>query len=382
MQKNKVLYIYILSAITYFLQGISKLPDQALFVYLKNVLHFSPEQIMYLGAVVSFSWVIKPFFGYIIDVMKWKKRTWVMLSICLDLLLAVTLSVKVFPITILTLILFLWNTADATRDVAVDGIMCVEGKKTGTTGKIQAIQWIAITVASIFVGIIGGEIAQRVGYRFGYLLLAIPLTLALIVTSRVEETKTEEKIIWTDFLKLFKNTKFLWVCLFIFLYRYSPSFGTPLSFIMRDSFHWSERFIGWFGAGISCLEILGALLYFKVSQKINIQRWLYYSVFIGAVTTLCYLHYTPATALIYGVIFSVVGMFIHLITMDFMARTSCPGLETTSFALLCAISNLAATASSLSGAWLYPLVGLNPLIVISALASFLCLPLIRRLEIQ
>lgn len=337
---------------------------------------------MYFGALISLSWIIKPIFGYFIDVLRIKKRTWILGSICLDLVLAFTLGVYAFPITFLAILLFLWNTADATRDVAVDGVMCVEGKKFKTTGAIQAIQWISITIASVFVGVIGGEIAQRIGYRFGYLLLMIPLIVALFITSRVKESKNTTKIHWTDFTKIILNKKFIFICLFIFLYKYSPSFGTPLAFIMRDSFHWSERFIGWLGAGVSCMEILGAFLYFKFSNKINLQRWLYYSVFLGAFTTLCYLHYTSVTAIVYSVIFAVIGMFIHLMVMDYMARTSVKGLETTSFAILCGISNLAATASSLSGAWLLPLVGLVPLIILSATTSFLCLPLIRHIKIK
>jgi hypothetical protein len=69
--------------------------------------------------------------------------------------------------------------------------------------------------------------------------------------------------------------------------------------------------------------------------------------------------------------------------MDWMAKSSIKGLEATTFALLCGINNLAAgTASSLSGAYLYPKIGLQWLIIASALTSFACLPLIKKLEIK
>ena len=74
------------------------------------------------------------------------------------------------------------------------------------------------------------------------------------------------------------------------------------------------------------------------------------------------------------------GMFIFIMVMDFMARHSIKGLEATSFALLCSINNLAGVSSNLSGAFLLPLIGLKWLIVLSALTSFLCLPLIRKIE--
>ncbi len=116
-----------------------------------------------------------------------------------------------------------------------------------------------------------------------------------------------------------------------------------------------------------------------MSTKINIKKWLYISVFLGAVTTLSYLYYTPKTAIIYEVVYSLIGMFIFLMVMDFMARKTIKGLEATSFALLCSISNLALVTSNLSGAFLLPIVGLKWLIVLSSITSFLCLPLINKI---
>jgi hypothetical protein len=121
-------------------------------------------------------------------------------------------------------------------------------------------------------------------------------------------------------------------------------------------------------------------LYYKFSQRINIKKWLYFSVFLGAVTTLSYLYYTPVTAVIYDVFYSLLGMFIFIMVMDFMARNTVRGLEATSFAFLCSISNLALTTSNLSGAFLLPKIGLKWLIVLSALTSFLCLPLIGKID--
>jgi len=141
--------------------------------------------------------------------------------------------------------------------------------------------------------------------------------------------------------------------------------------------------MGTLGAGLSCLEIIGAIVFYKYCKVINLQRWLYISVFLGAITALLYLWFTPYTAIIYGILFSVLGMFIHLIVMSFLAKSTLPGKEATSFALLCSINNFAAgTASSLVGAFLLPKVGLQNLIIISSLTSFLCLPLIKRLKIN
>jgi predicted MFS family arabinose efflux permease len=275
------------------------------------------------------------------------------------------------------------STNTAFRDVAVDGIMCIEGKKYNATGRIQSIQWISISVAGLLTGIGGGYIAEKWGYKGGflslipiYLLVAIP---AYFYKEEAIQNKTSSAF-FLDLKKLFANKQLLIIGLFIFLYKYSPSFGTPLFFIQRDTFKWGKIWIGTLGTISTAFGIVGSLIYYKVSQRINIKKWLFFSVFLGAVTTLSYLYYTPATAVIYEVLYSLIGMFIFIMVMDFMARKTVPGLEATSFALLCSISNLALVTSNLSGAFLLPMLGLKWLIVLSSLTSFLCLFLINKIE--
>lgn len=382
MQNKKLFYLYILSALTYFLQGINSLPNQSLLVYFRNILHYTPEQIMYFSSWVGIAWLIKPIIGVVLDKLGWKKKNWIILSILINIGLTLFLAVNNFPISILFIVMFLLSTADCFRDICIDGVSCVIGKESNSCGNIQAIQWGAITIASIFVGIVGGEIAQRMTYQVAYGLLLIPLVISLFVTFGLKEESSSKKIKFSDFKQIFCNKQFLLVCVFLFLYKYSPSFGTPLAFVQRDVFGWSERFIGWLGAGMGCLEVLGAILFFKYSKFMNIKKWLFWSVLVGAATTLLYLLYTPVTAIVYGVLFASVGMIIHLLVMSFMAQKSLKGLEVTSFALLCSISNLASTASSLSGAYLFPKIGLQPLIILSALTSFLCVPLLNKINFE
>jgi predicted MFS family arabinose efflux permease len=152
-------------------------------------------------------------------------------------------------------------------------------------------------------------------------------------------------------------------------------------YIERDIFKWSGTFMGTLGAITSAISILGSILYYKFSKKIDLKKLLYFAVFLGACTTLSYLYFTPISAIVYSIIYSIIGMFIFLNIMTFMARSTISGKEATSFALLCAINNLAGTASTLSGAFLFPKIGLQPLIIVSAFTSFLCIPLISKLNI-
>jgi len=338
---------------------------------------------MVISSIIMFAWLIKPPIGYLIDNFFDKKR-WIFISLALDIGLVLALGLAYLPISILIGILLLNSNNAAFRDVAVDGIMCVEGKKYNATGKIQSIQWISISIAGMLTGIGGGYIAQKWGYREAFLLL-IPVYLIVgIVAHFYREHESDyvkrSSTFLMDMKKIFADKRMIIIGLFIFLYKYSPSFGTPLFFIQRDTFKWGKIWIGVLGTISTIFGIIGSLLYYKMSQKINIRKWLFFSVFLGAVTTLSYLYYTPVTAVVYDVIYNLMGMFIFLMVMDFMARKSVQGLEATSFALLCSVSNLAMVASNLSGAYLLPFVGLKWLIVTSALTSFLCLPLISKIN--
>jgi len=336
---------------------------------------------MILGSFTTFAWLVKPLIGYLLD-NSFTKRAWIFISLALDIVFVLILGLMQMPLIILAALLMLNSSSSAFRDVAVDGIMCVEGKKYQATGRIQSIQWASILAAGLFTGIGGAIIAEKWGYQVGFLSLIPVYLLVGLPAYFYQEEKTERKYsaLFTDLKRLFSDKKILIIGLFIFLYKYSPSFGTPLFFIQRDSFKWGKLWIGALGSISTLFGVIGSLFYYRFSRKINIKKWLYFSVFAGALTSLSYLYYTPLSAVVYDVAYSFIGMFIFLMVMDFMARHSVKGLEATSFALLCSINNLSGAASNLSGAFLLPIIGLKWLIVLSALTSFLCLPLIRKIE--
>jgi MFS family permease len=339
---------------------------------------------MYVSAVVSIAWMVKPLIGFAIDNFGLKRKTWIMIALLIDILMAGFLGVMTLPLSFLVTVLMLgsWNTAF--RDVAVDGIMVCEGKEGNNCGKIQSVQWIAVTVAGVISTLIGAYLAEKyMPYQLGFLLLIPFYILGILAALKYSESKENTQKVSTiaalsKYRILFKDKRFLWVCLFIFLYKYSPSFGTPLWFIERDVFKWGRFFIGFLGALTSLVSVIGALIYFKYGEQLKVKTCLLISIWAGAGTALLYLYFTPITDIVYGIVFSVVGMFFHLLIMSVMARNCIKGLESTSFAFLCSVSNIAGTMSAVSGGWLLPRVGLQWLIILSAVTSLLCLPLISK----
>jgi len=381
--KKSLFWIYALSSAIYFLQGSEGIVNLPFFFYLKEQLHLDESRIMFLSSWITLAWLVKPIIGYFSDNFLTKK-IWIIGSLIGSLIFATLLGmINYLPLVWLIIFMALASTNTAFRDVNVDGIMCCEGKKFDITGRIQSLQWGFLTVATVLTGVIGGYLAEHWNYQVGYLIL-IPIYLVIIaIVIKYKPSKSVRKSN-NDFLQtlkeLFTDKRLLLVCLFLFLYKFSPAFGTPLTFILKDKFMWSKQFIGVMDTISAGVSLIGAWLYFKYSKQLNLTKWLTASVFIGAITTLCYLVFTPITAILYTIIFSVIGMSIHLLVLDFMAQNTKFGLESTSFALLCSVSNLSATCNGFAGSFLFPIIGLQWLIVISALTSFACLPIIPYLK--
>lgn len=379
MRKN--FWLYLLSASIYFTQGFEGLPGWSVFFYFKENLHFTESQLMMCSACITLPWLIKPIIGHFIDNYL-NKKIWILISLTGSLIFSLILGTVYFPLFFLIALMMGANFNTAIRDISIDGLACVEGKATESTGRLQVIQWGSITAASLLTGFCSGYIAEHWSYKTAYLLL-IPLYLLIIsvVIKHKSKPLCRQR---TNFFNTIKNLlldkKLLLVCLFLFLYKFSPALGTPLSYIMTDKFGWSKQFLGILDSIGAALGLFGAWLYWHYSKKINLMSWLKASVFVGAITTLSYLYFTPISCMVYTVIFSVIGMFTTLMALDWMAQNTKDGFEATSFALLCSVSNLAGTCNGFVGALLFPIVGLNILIVISSLASFLCLPIIPLLK--
>ncbi len=401
MKNKNLFWLYILSTSIYFTQGIEGLPGTALFAYLKEYLKLAPNKVMYITAIISIPWLIKPLWGFFIDRFL-SSKVWIILSLLGSILVSLYFGLSPYlTIPLIIIISILGNLSTAWRDISNDGLACIEGKESNTCNIFQNVQWTAITIAGIITSLAGGWIADHFNYKFAYLLLIPIYLIILMVISKYKKNNPIKELknfyhtsvyqykknnsIWQQILsykELFTNKLFMLGCLFIFLFNFNPAFGTYLNYIKRDIFHWSWTFMGQIDAISMSVSILGSILYWKFSKKINIKKLLYFAIFLGALTTLSYLYFTPITAIIYSIVYSIMGMFIFLNIMTFMAQATISGKEATSFALLCSINNLAGTCSTLVGAYLFPKIGLNFLICLSAITSFLCLPLIKHLNFK
>ena len=166
----------------------------------------------------------------------------------------------------------------------------------------------------------------------------------------------------------------LWVAAgFIFLWNFSPSFGTPLQYHMVDKLGFSKVFLGTLDTIGSAGAIVGATLFGAWCRRLRLKTLLNVSVAIGVVSTLAYWWLAgqwSAVALTVGT--SLISMIASLATFDLAAR-SCPDrAEGTFFAALMSVANIGTTWSGFLGGRLYDWIGMRWLILVSALATALC----------
>ncbi len=375
-----------MSALVYFNQGIGSLTGQPLFFYLKETLGLPASTVMLLGSVTTIPWMIKPLYGWLSDTFPlwgYRRKSYMVLSSGLGIFTALLIGIiPALPLLALYAFLTLDALGGAMKDVAVDGIMVEEGQRYGITGKIQSIQWGSLTVATVITGIAGGWIAEHFDYHLSFLLVALFPALVACLAFFYKEQPASQARSPVSWRKVLKNKHLLLSMLFLFLFWFSPAFGVPVSYKMRDVFHFSRFNMGLLSTVGSAFSILGAVWYWKTNRTIDIKRWLVISVLVSGVTTFAYLYLTPVSVVVYTILFGIFGMTIQLIVMDFSARICPKGKEATAFALIMSVLNFGMFLSNVAGGKLYDLVGYNWLVIISGVTTFLCLPLIPYLKME
>ncbi len=377
--------IYAMSVLVYFSQGIGSLAGQPLFFYLKETMGLPASTIMVLGSLTTAPWMIKPLYGWISDTFPlwgYRRKSYMILSGLLSAATATFIGITpVLSVFWLYAALVLDAFGGAIKDVAADGIMVEEGKKLGLTGKIQAIQWGSLTFATVITGLAGGYIAEHFDYHLSFKLVAIFPALVAVLACRYDENPAASNTQRLPLKEVLKNKQLLLSMLFLFLLWFSPSFGVPVSFRLRDELHFSKLTMGLLGTLGSGCSILGAIWYWKASRNIDLRKWLAIGTLVSGLSTFAYLYLTKVSIIVYTVLFGIASMAIQLIVMDFSARICPKGKEATTFALIMSVLNFGTFLSGIVGGKLYDLVGYNGLVAISGTATLLCLLLIPHLKI-
>src|SRR3989454_12503683 len=175
----------ILFAVVYFSQGMYHVADQVLTLTLKEQLGLSPSQVGKFGTIILIPWVIKPLYGMISDafpLLGRRRKSYFLLTSALATLAGLALGLLGDPTYwSLSVFLLIMGLGIAFTDVLTDAMMVENGKPLGLTGAFQSVQWSAINVAILLVGIVGGYLAQHRLLQVGFLIAACFPFLALVM---------------------------------------------------------------------------------------------------------------------------------------------------------------------------------------------------------
>jgi predicted MFS family arabinose efflux permease len=382
----------VLFGIVYFAQGMWYLPNQTITIVLKDR-GLTAGRVADFGLITIVPWFIKPLYGLLSDFVPLfgrRRQSYFLVTSALagtaGLVLAwgnwiATGGIRTFDVLGLmtftlvegVLLFTVMALGLAFTDVLTDAMMVESGRPRGLTGAFQSVQWACITLASVLVGEIGGQLAETRSLRAAFLLAAcFPLMSLSMGLTFVRETPARaDRAAFLQTWRVIRGTlrgREIWVVAgFIFFFWFSPSFGPGFLYYQTDTLKFSQQFIGRLAALGAVSGVVGAVLYAPLSRRVPLKQLMHLSIALGVVTTLGYLLYRgTVSAVIITVVFGGLSMVINLAFLDLAAKACPPRVEATFFAALMSVYNLGAQLSENVGARLYDAVGYDRLVLISA----------------
>lgn len=391
--------LMVLFAIVYVVEGLGQarvgIIAQPLTYFLKASA-WTPVQVTAYLAIFNLPWIIKPVYGIISDFVPlfgYRRKSYLLIANGVAAIAYgfVTTVTQPGPIA-----LFLSLTAYA---MAIGSTMCgallVEnGQRFRASGAFVNQQWLWFSVATLASAVAGGELVQHLSPLAALHTAALvgavaPVAVLLAAPRLVDEDRRsinlpELKRNLVGLLGVFRSRTLHLLGAFLFLYSFSPGFGTPLYFFMTDDLKFSQSYIGILSGIASAGWIVGALLYRWLLRGMTLRALLNLSILLGALSTASFLllsNETNAALVNFGN--GMAAMVANVATLTLAAEVCPRRSEGFVFAALMSIINLAAPASDTAGAFLYEHVfhgRLAPLVVVSAAftaLAFVIVPLLR-----
>ncbi|HEY4042649.1 MAG TPA: MFS transporter [Rhodopila sp.] len=377
-------------AIVYAVEGTCQAKSgimwQPLSHWLKETVHWDPVTISASLAILDLPWIIKPLWGAISDFVPlfgYRRRPWLVLANVAALLAfawVATIETTKAMIPALTVT----AVAMAVSSTLSGALLVETGQRTNRSASFVNQQWLWFNIAQMIAVLVAGyliEMFSPAGALHVAACIAAAAPLAIIggvwlidePRARIDLDALRERL--HALISVFRNRNLWFVAGFLFLYYFSPGFGTPLYFQMTDRLKFSQGFIGFLSAVNAGGWILGGLLYRWRLNRLSRLALLRLSLVGGVTSTLSYLLLSsPSTAVAIWLAGGVTSMVAMIATMS-LAVESCPeGAEGFAFAGLMSILNVASPLSDTVGSVLYQHVfarQLTPLIVVSAAATAL-----------
>ena len=441
-------------ATVYFVQAAVGISAMAEFLFTRNQLGLSFVQLGILSALPTISWSIKPIYGFLTDLVPirgLRRRPYLHITPLLTIVSWLYIWQYADSFISFAIPLMIANVGMGFTDVICDGLV-VQQSDEKTAGRYQSLCWGSLTVGAIVTTFLSGLLLGReiVSVRNMFLLTAlmplITFTMSFFVKERRIEDRSEIKVheaikprfIYGAVLALVLSVALLWpregqnsglmslgiigiwfawfawyfkhlmdmkvigksifaAAIFIFLWRFTPSFGAPWQDYFLNKLKIDEETYGYFGVVSYLGWLVGTVLFTRWLNRLNLKKVLLWTIVIGATLGMSQLTLTnPALANAVGQNFFIRGfgslfalpvyliahgtsvwdylsgyegivylnffldfllgisyMVSFLALLKFVALSTPKNLEGTNFAVMASIMNFGLVFGSVSGGWIY-----------------------------
>ena len=287
---------------------------------------------------------------------------------------------------ITALLVMLTYAGGVTLMIMADAVMVSVGNRTGTVGRIQAVQQFTPSLlALLFAARLSGYVTQNWSYAHCFRAAALVSLLALPLTFLIDEKRSSagqharetpeeqaarleakraeraERAQTAAALRQAARTPGLWaVVVFVFYLIFTPGTGTARFFFSVDRLHFSKQFLGDLGQYGSAGTMLGILTFAALSRRLPALAlvWGAWAIDCSGYLLNFGLH-DALSAKILTFVGSFFGIMYALCLYTLAARACPPYIEGTIYGLVIAAIGLAGTLGDKVGGNLYDFYGLH-----------------------
>lgn len=387
-------------ALVYIVEGLGQarvgVIAQPLNHYLKQA-GWTPVEVTAYLAVLNFPWIIKPVFGLVSDLVPLfgsRRKSYLVLA-NFGAIAAYAWITRLTAPSDLAAFLLLTSYAMAVSSTLCGALLVENGQRFHSSGLFIGQQWLWFYIAIMASSLIGGQLVEKLPatsalHSAAAIAAVAPIAVILGCLLLVHEKKSsaslpELKRTFQSILVALRSKRLHLVALFLFLYSFSPGFGTPLYYFMTDRLQFSQSYIGLLGSIASAGWIAGAVLHRWLLWRLSSKALLNLSIPLATMTTASFLLLRDEMSAAAVNFLNGISMMIATISALTLAADYCPKRsEGFAFAVLMSVMNLADPLSNNIGALLYEHVfhaQLDPLILVSAASTGFALVLVPLLRL-
>lgn len=372
--------IAFLSGVVYFVQGSLGISSISLLLFLRK-LGWTISDITTVTSIAAAPWFLKILIGLLSDstpIMGYRRKTY-LFFFSLVSALGWGLLFMMPPVKAWIFVsLLMSNLGLAATDVVTDGLIVQHSTKL-TSHIYQGIAWGARSFGAMLAGYAGGQLAAQFEPKHVFLLtmcLPLAVTFCSLFIKEKKMTQSPFKSLLSPFsrcLSLLATSNFIWFMGLLVLTGISSSISTPFFFYLKETLKFHETFLGALSSLMAAGFVAGSILYVKWLRHFSLRitlRWAILLNSLNILSSLCVVNELSAwvLALFGGVLLCLTILPIMSSAAALIHQSQVEGLL---FAILMSIFNLGQLLFGYIGGKVYMIIGLSPLIVVSAFLGFM-----------